>query len=74
MANYELTITAMQSENGEQVETYGLRCGSLEYPDVCCDRGAMEALVAQCNELDLAPEHLRDVVCDFLSQSRANKT
>ena len=36
------------------------------FPDVSRDRKAVEKLVNLCNKLDLSPDHLTDVIEDFL--------
>ena len=52
---------------------YGILCEDYEedgFPlfidDITPSRSAAEYLVTLCNRLELAPEHLRDVVDDFL--------
>lgn len=52
--------------------TYGIAVIQLgqdrrdEYHDICMDHDAASALVEKCNELNLDPIHLKDVVEDFL--------
>ena len=53
-------------ENG--VNVYGIKGHDLEYRSLCTDRDAVAALVRRCNEGDLAPWQLPDVVEDFAAR------
>lgn len=53
---------------GVTATTYGIGCDTVRFEDVCTDESAMTQLVAKCNELELSPVHLADVVEDFLNR------
>ena len=53
---------------GVTATTYGISCDTVRFEDVCTDEAAMTQLVAKCNELELSPAHLADVVEDFLNK------
>ena len=38
-------------------------------PDLSADRASIEKLVKLCNELELDPIHIKDVIYDFLSDN-----
>ena len=56
--------------------TYGIKVAPDSDHSACCDsisdvslsEPALAALVRRCNELELSPIHLRDVVEDFLAR------
>ena len=71
MYQYQLTASESAAEENGKV-TYGISitdkngiCGKIE--DISPDKAEMEKLVSLCNELQLDPIHLEDIVDDFLS-------
>ena len=61
------------TEASWEVTEYGIACLDggvspvLSIPSITVNRGELERILALCNELSLAPEHLEDVICDFLA-------
>lgn len=71
MYQYQLTASESAAEENKKV-TYGISvtdkngiCDKIE--DISPDKAEMEKLVSLCNELQLDPIHLEDIVDDFLS-------
>ncbi|MCQ2552900.1 MAG: DUF6514 family protein [Clostridia bacterium] len=72
MISYELISETAEVEE-EQVNSYGIICKKagkvlLEIHDISENKALIEGLIKDCNELDLSPEHLQDVVEDIIIQ------
>ena len=68
---YELTSAFINVCEDVEIECYGIRCirdeqTVADYKDVLPDREKVANLVKLCNELDLAPHQLPEVLEDFL--------
>lgn len=70
MVKYRKTTSIINIENenhtiyGIEVTENGKVIDKIE--DVSVDEKAVDKLVSDCNTFNLAPEHLRDIVEDFL--------
>ena len=53
-------------ENGSPIETYGITCEGREIKDISTDKAKVESLINRCNQNNLSPLHLDDVIEDFL--------
>ena len=65
---YELIENQVSNEDSEKCVMYGIRCTE---PDLCIrditgNNGSLHRLIEYMNLLKLSPEHLHDVVIDFL--------
>lgn len=70
MIFYELISETTEVEE-EQVNSYGILCRKsgkvlLEIHNISENKPLIEGLIKSCNELDLSPEHLQDVVEDII--------
>lgn len=63
---YQINQAVVFDESGEQHETYGLIYNNTVINDISTDKEKVERLVALCNELELSPIHIYDVIDDFL--------
>ena len=71
-----LISSEVEDENGSPRTTYGISMADLTDPawepleirDITLDRPALLELIRLCNRLELSPEHLWDVVEDFLGR------
>ena len=68
---YKLTKTTIMLSENTPVISYGIdiiKDGKklISYNDVLPDKKKVKALVDLCNDLDAAPEHLPDILEDFL--------
>ena len=52
---------------GKPYCSYGIRCAAVQIHDITLNQSEIELLVSLCNQLELAPCHLRDIVEDFLN-------
>ena len=52
---------------GKPYCSYGIRCAAMQIHDVTLSQSEIELLVSLCNQMKVAPCHLRDIVEDFLS-------
>lgn len=68
MKNYKLVKSIVHDENGKEHVTYGVTNpdAKVTYTDVFSNKNEAEELVKKCNELDLSPMHLYDVIQDKL--------
>ena len=64
--NYVLNETVVKDEEGKAWDTYGITYGDIVIEDISTEKCKIEKLVSLCNELDLSPIHIHDVVDDFL--------
>lgn len=63
---YLLNETVAKDEEGKLWNTYGITYGDIVIEDISTEKEKIEKLVRLCNELDLDPIHIHDVVEDFL--------
>ena len=63
---YNINSSKIKDEQGVSYDTYGISYEDIEIQDVSTDKTKVEKLVNLCNELDLSPIHLNDVLEDFL--------
>ena len=49
---------------------YGItmRDGTVRIEDISTEKGKVEKLIVSCNDLDVSPVHLKDIVIDFLNK------
>lgn len=71
MNEYKVCVGTVIDEAGKEHTTYGVELWQLcqavrVIPDVSLDEASVRELVRLCNELELDPIHLDDVVEDFL--------
>lgn len=68
MKTYQLRRDTMLDENGVSHTVYGIELPSenISVSDIFCDREEAEIFVKTCNDLDLSPIHLHDVIQDVL--------
>ena len=64
---YRMTMSTTLDERGDTLTVYGIEGAGLRYDDLSHSRERVEALVRDCNDLELEPCHLRDVVYDFIA-------
>ncbi|MBQ5890387.1 MAG: hypothetical protein IIW73_05495 [Clostridia bacterium] len=64
---YSLTSKIIKIEEKTAV-TFGISCGTVSIDDISTDRGEMMCLIDKCNQLQLSPTHLFEVVEDFLNE------
>lgn len=70
MYQYQLTTSNLIVDVEENL-THGIRASnesgeSVKIPDISANKSEVEKLVSLCNELQLDPIHLEDIVEDFL--------
>ena len=73
--SYRVIFEAIHDENGDRtgcgiavVENRGgISTVIASVSDVSSDAELVEKLVQNCNRFELSPEHLRDVIDDFLA-------
>jgi len=53
-------------EDGNSIKTYGITCENRVIKDISTDKKKVESLIKLCNENNLSPIHLDDVIDDFL--------
>ena len=68
---YVLTSSVSKVCESEFFKSYGISCyengvETISYPDILPDKDKVQELVKQCNTLKVRPEHLPDVLEDFL--------
>lgn len=63
---YLLNETVVKDEEDKLWNTYGITYGDIVIEDISTEKEKIEKLVRLCNELDLDPIHIHDVVEDFL--------
>ena len=65
---YILREDRLLDENGQEYVGFGIDYpeGRISIPDIFLDRSKAENLVKTCNDLDLSPIHLHDVIEDVL--------
>lgn len=65
MAQYQRIHSTVTLEGREQI-TYGMLCGERVIPDMSTEKEKVDELVSLCNELDLGPVHMQNVVDDWI--------
>ena len=65
---YKMRIDVIEDEEGVGHLTYGVDAYRLErcVPDVFTDRNKVAMLIDLCNHLQPDPEHLDDIILDFI--------
>ena len=58
--------TIVKDEEGRSWNTYGITCGNIVVNDISTERSKIEKLVNVCNKLGLQPEHMSDIIEEFL--------
>ncbi|MBQ7128906.1 MAG: hypothetical protein IJO19_02845 [Clostridia bacterium] len=61
-----LNETVIEDEEGKIWNTYGITFNDIIINDISTEKEKIEKLVSLCNELDLSPIHIYDVIEDFL--------
>ena len=69
---YQIVSTVIDHPEEGKTKAYGIKAISSDgavcvIADVSARKEAVEALVALCNQMQLEPCHLKDVVEDFLA-------
>lgn len=69
MKKYILRNDTVTDENGQQHTVYGIDIPSqnISIPDIFCNRLRAENFVNTCNNLDLSPIHIFDVIEDTIA-------
>lgn len=67
---YYLTKSKISDEDGNIFDTYGISCNEITVEDISTNKNSIERLVGLCNELDLSPTQLNDVVEDFMVDNK----
>lgn len=65
---WTLTATAVTSELGEKVETYGICCGNTAINDISLCKEEILDFVELLNRLGASEVHACDLVEDFLGK------
>ena len=52
--------------DGKPYIGYGIQCKEVCIPDITTNKSRLEKTIELCNQLDLSPIHIRDIVLDFL--------
>lgn len=65
---WKMISTRIQTESGNEVETYGISCGSTVVADVSLCKSEIQDFVELLNRLDASEIHARDLVEDFLGK------
>lgn len=63
---FKLNETKIKDDTGDERATYGISYNNTVIKDVSTNKSKVEKLITLCNELDLSPMHIYDVVEDFL--------
>ena len=63
---YKINITTVTNEDGETAQSYGITYDSREIYDISTDKEKVERLIALCNEGNLSPIHIDNIIDDFL--------
>lgn len=63
---FKLIETKIKDDTGKAWATYGISYNDTMIKDISIDKAKIEKLVSLCNELDLSPKHIYDVIEDFL--------
>ena len=68
MKTYQLRSDTILDDEGTSHIVYGIDLPSenVSVKDVFCNRKEAEAFIKTCNDLDLSPLHLHDVIQDVL--------
>lgn len=64
---YQINQTIIKTKKGEDITTYGITYGPIEFKDISIHKEKIEKLIELCNKGNLSPIHLEDVVEDFLT-------
>lgn len=67
---YKLVKSKVKNDEGNIFDTYGISCKETVVEDISTDKSSVERLVGLCNELELSPVHLYDVIDDFLVDNK----
>ncbi len=65
---WKIVSTRIATENGKEVETYGIRRGGTVVNDVSICKSEIQEFVELLNRLDASEIHARDLVEDFLGK------
>ena len=63
---YRLNQTIIKDEDEKECDTYGISFDDIVIEDISINKQKIEKLVNLCNELELSPIHIYDVIDDFL--------
>lgn len=68
MKAYQLRRDTIVDDEGESHTVYGIELPSenIAVKDIFCKQKEAEAFIKLCNDLDLSPLHLQDVIDDTL--------
>lgn len=64
----QITYTLCEEQNEDNATSYGIIVMKKikEIKGITTDKEKLTQLINLCNQLELDPIHLKDVVCDFL--------
>lgn len=65
---WELTTVRITSEDGREVETYGISIGNTVINDISTDKHEITEFVRQLNRLGAAEIHAYELVEDFFGR------
>ncbi len=65
---WNITRTALTTEDGNTRETYGIAKGDTVINDVSVNEGEISELIERLNSLDVSEVHAYEVVEDFLGK------
>ncbi len=65
---WDITVSNVTTENGENYETYGIRRGDTVINDISLDKKDMDKLVEILNMFDVSEIHAYDIVEDFFGK------
>ena len=71
---YRLRVDKISNGEGHFFTVYGIDAFDadrliMSVPDVFCDKRKTQDLIARCNEFELEPVHLMDVISDELDSA-----
>lgn len=66
---WKIISTLTATENGKEVETYGISRGGTFVADVSLCKSDIQKFVELLNRLDASEVHARDLVEDFLGKN-----
>ncbi len=70
----QITYTLCEEQNEDNATSYGIIALKkiTEIKGITPDKEKLTKLINLCNQLELDPIHLKDVVCDFLFELEPN--
>ena len=63
---YTINESKVTNEENEIILSYGISFGEKQIKDISVNKTKIETLVSLCNQNNLSPIHIYDVIDDFL--------